>query len=292
MIGRVTGLAAAALVAATALLGVPSTRAEATSGPCVAVIVDSGAGLSGRCTGWTPGLTGLAALSATGHTYRFASSGLVCSIDGFPAGCQVDPTHYWSYWHRAPGASGWAYSIEGAGTYHPAASSTDGWAYQNGTARQPRSIGFATICPPPAPSPTTRPSPPPTSAPAPPVPAPRATTPPDPATHPTAAGGPSRAGQPPAANSGAGRPAAGAGGAVGSANSPSHSTSPRAVAIAGVTRVGSPSPASDLPAGAPTAGAAAPSPAAGIRPLLIAGLGALVAAALAAAAWRRSRHPG
>lgn len=294
MTGRLTGLAAAALGgAAVLLLGPPP--AQATSGPCVAVIVDTGSALSGRCTSWTPGVTGLGALSATGHTYRFAPSGLLCSIDGFPAGCSVDNTHYWSYWHRAAGATSWSYSNEGGGTYHPAASSTDGWAYQNGSPRQPRSIAFATICPAPAPSPTTRPSPPP---PPPPTQPPAARVSPThiTATHTTGPAGTQRAaGQPPAVRPGAARPVAGAGGPVRStASSPSISPSPpRAVAIAGTTRVGSRSPAGAR-SGSPSADAtpvdlASPPPGGPTRPLLLAGLGILAAATLGAAAWRRSR---
>ena len=53
------------------------------------------------------GATGVDVLEAGGHTVGFRHDGLVCTIDGLPkTGCAaVDDTHYWAYFHRAPGAT-------------------------------------------------------------------------------------------------------------------------------------------------------------------------------------------
>ncbi|MFL6072014.1 MAG: hypothetical protein ACJ73S_01195 [Mycobacteriales bacterium] len=148
-------LAVAALLAGAAAV-MPGTGHAATPSPCVAVIVDSGQSTRTGCTGWRSGLTGYDALTSTGHTLAFRpTDGLLCQIDGVPPTCHPDTTHYWSYWHRAPGASAWTYSQLGGGGYHPAANSTEGWAYVDGSqsARQPPNVAFTTICPPPPPAP-------------------------------------------------------------------------------------------------------------------------------------------
>lgn len=288
---------------ALAPAGIP-TPAAAAARRCVAVIVDSGSGLSGRCTDWSSGMTGLEALSATGHSFRYAPSGLICAIDGFPADCRVDPTHYWSYWHRSPGGTAWSYSNEGAGTYRPAVNSTEGWAYQNGSSRQPRTITFAAICPTaaPAPSPTASPS-------QPPVPTPQPTT--RPTSRPTS-GPPTPA---PAASPAGNRPPAAT--ASGPGGPGSAVARPQVTAAPGVTgtvppRAGSPSaqpshltsasasgPA--LPTGGPSTGGTTavpvlpvadhpPTASAPGRPMLATGAGLVAAAALGTLAWRRTRR--
>jgi hypothetical protein len=148
-------LLAAALLAGVAALA-PGTGHAATPSPCVAVIVDSGQWTRTGCTGWSSGMTGYDALTSTGHTLAFRpTDGLLCQVDGVPPTCRADTTHYWAYWHRPPGGSAWTYSQLGGGAYHPAANSTEGWAYVDGgqSARQPANVAFTTICPPPAPPP-------------------------------------------------------------------------------------------------------------------------------------------
>jgi hypothetical protein len=151
-------LLAAALLAGVAAL-TPGTGHAATPSPCVAVIVDSGQWTRTGCIGWRSSMTGYDALTGTGHTLVFRpTDGLLCQVDGVPPTCRADTTHYWAYWHRAPGGSSWTYSQLGGGAYHPAANSTEGWAYVDGSqsARQPPNVAFTTICPPPAPAPPPR----------------------------------------------------------------------------------------------------------------------------------------
>ncbi len=138
--------AAAGVVAGLCVPGAVPARA---AGPdCVALVVDPAPGAARTsCVTWTAGLTGLAVLRA-GHSVVFRpTDGLICQIDRTPATCTADATHYWSYWHRPAGGSAWAYSNQGASTYQPPRNSTDGWAYQNGSGRQPANIAFRTICP-------------------------------------------------------------------------------------------------------------------------------------------------
>jgi hypothetical protein len=159
--------ALARLVAVAALVGAPLTVAPAgpaaATGPdCVALVVDRAPGsVATRCVTWTSGITGVQVLRNAGYAVQFRRDGLICRIGGFPATCAADATHYWSYWHRAPGSSSWTYSTEGASTYRPPRGSTEGWAYLDGSSRRPAGIAFGTICPPPPP----RTTPPPTTAP-------------------------------------------------------------------------------------------------------------------------------
>ncbi len=251
---------AAAGAVAVGLLSLAPAPAQAATANCVAVIVDKGSGVSSRCMKWRSGLTGAGALTGTGHSYRLAPSGLICSIDGFPADCHVDSTHFWSYWHKAPGSGTWTFSSEGAGTYNPRSGETEGWAYQNGSSRKPRNIAFNTICPPPKP------------------PATPGLPPPAPGTTTTAPGGRSPASAVP------GRTAAGAapGGTSNASTAPATpapaaSTSAAAAAAAAATR---------------KAGQASRSTGAPVTPVLLTGLGLVAAAGLGAAAWRRTRKAG
>jgi hypothetical protein len=151
-VGRVVvvlGLAGASIWPAAVI-----DPARAAGPDCVALVVDPApGGARTGCVTWTAGITGMQVLRA-GHTVQVRpTDGLICRIDGAPATCAPDANHYWSYWHRPAGGSSWAYSNEGAATYHPARNSSEGWAYQNGGSRQPANIAFSTICPPPAPAP-------------------------------------------------------------------------------------------------------------------------------------------
>jgi hypothetical protein len=141
----VVGLA----VAAGPLL--PAGTAQAAP-DCVALVVDPApGGANTGCVTWAAGITGVQVLQRAGHSLQFRpTDGLLCRIDGVPSTCRADATHYWSYWHRAPGGSGWTYSTQGAGSYQPPRNSTEGWAYLDGASRPPANIAFSTICPPPA----------------------------------------------------------------------------------------------------------------------------------------------
>jgi hypothetical protein len=80
--------------------------------------------------------TGLAALTGAGFSYTFVPRypGFVCTIDKLPNPCNGAPaTAYWSYWHAKPHGK-WVYSNTGAGTYHPAPGSVQGWAFGSGQA--------------------------------------------------------------------------------------------------------------------------------------------------------------
>jgi len=174
-------LAVASMVAAPAV-AVPAAPAAAQGTQCVALVVDRAPGsYTTGCVTWSAGLTGAGVLTRAGHSVAYRPDGLICKIDDYPAGsCRADATHYWSYWHRPAGGSGWSYSTSSANAYQPPVNSSEGWAYQDGASRRPAGVSFATICPPPAPSPprTTAPRQPPavtTPAPAP-APAPERST--------------------------------------------------------------------------------------------------------------------
>jgi hypothetical protein len=80
--------------------------------------------------------TGLDALKGAGFTYSFVPKfpGFVCRIDKLPNPCNGAPADaYWSYWHAKPGGK-WVFSNKGAGTYHPAQGSVQGWAFGAGKA--------------------------------------------------------------------------------------------------------------------------------------------------------------
>lgn len=160
-------LSAAATVALAAL-GVLATSSAATAADskCVALVVDFshvGGSISSACVTVPTKATGSDVLVAGHHKVTFDpryGDDFICAIDGVPAGgCHAtDDTHYWVYYHRAPGRTAWHVSQEGAGTYKPANTSTEGWVYDDGSspAPTPRDVPYTSICtkPPPSPSPT------------------------------------------------------------------------------------------------------------------------------------------
>jgi hypothetical protein len=166
----------AALCAVAGTFGAPAARASSKPTICVALVVDGralGSNVSTGCAKVSKGATGVAVLEAADHRIGFRDDGLICTIDGLPkTGCaSVDDTHYWAYFHRAPGATSWTYSTEGASTYQPVNDSTEGWVYDNGTSLTPDNVPYSQICkskskakptasPTPAPHPTTTPRPP------------------------------------------------------------------------------------------------------------------------------------
>jgi hypothetical protein len=145
-------LALALVVATTAAAGCfGASAARASSTICVALVVDGrslGSDVSTTCAKVHEGATGVDVLQAGGHKVGFRSDGLLCTVDGLPkSGCQgVDDTHYWAYFHRAPGSTKWVYSSEGSSTYQPVDDSTEGWVYDNGTALRPDDVPYAAIC--------------------------------------------------------------------------------------------------------------------------------------------------
>ena len=167
MKSRAAGLLLAALATASAgLAGGPAARA-ATQPICVGVVVDFadlGGGTDASCAKVPAGSSGSEVLTAAGHRVTFDpryGDDFVCAIDGEPAGgCDsVDSSHFWAYYHRAPGSTAWHYSAEGPGTYEPADGSSEGWIYNDGQDPPPvpPDVGYRSMCPQtasPAPSPT------------------------------------------------------------------------------------------------------------------------------------------
>ena len=143
------------LVAAVGAGAVP-TAATAAGTKCVALVVDftqTGGSVSSACVTVPTNATGSDVLVDGHHKVTFDpryGNDFVCAIDGVPAGgCHAtDGTHYWVYYHRAPGRGSWQVSQEGAGTYKPANASTDGWVYDNGdsSAPTPRDVPYSSIC--------------------------------------------------------------------------------------------------------------------------------------------------
>jgi hypothetical protein len=154
--------ALAATAVAVAAVGVLVTStATAAGGKCVALVVDSthiGGPVSNACVTVATGATGSDVLAAAHHKLTYRADGLICAIDGRPAGgCStVDGTHYWAYYHRPPGSSSWQYSQEGSGSYVPPNASTEGWVYDDGEspAPQPSNVAYKRLCPAASPSPT------------------------------------------------------------------------------------------------------------------------------------------
>jgi hypothetical protein len=151
---------ALATVTTSAAAATASTSATTKPTICVALVVDGrsiGSDVTTTCAKVPKGATGVDVLEAAGHHIGFRDDGLLCTIDGLPKGgcATVDDSHYWAYFHRAPGATTWTYSSEGAATYQPANRSTEGWVYDDGKALTPDNVPYAQICKPtPAPTPT------------------------------------------------------------------------------------------------------------------------------------------
>jgi hypothetical protein len=154
---RALARASATVLLVAAGIGLTATGSRAApkaSRPiCVAVVVDArsiGANVSIGCAKVHQGATGIDVLQAAGHSVTFRSDGLLCTIDGLPrTGCSaVDDTHFWAYYHRAPGSTAWSYSSAGPATYTPVNDSTDGWVYDDGTKLTPENVAYSKICPP------------------------------------------------------------------------------------------------------------------------------------------------
>lgn len=159
-------LAATVIVIATIAL-VPRAGNALVARPCatsadhVAVVVDTGSGVSAACVPLKSGDDGLSLLvrraSMLGKPApRINGDGFLCAIDGVPdTGCGEDAgaKAYWSYWH---GDGGWSYESLGGGSTRPDPNTVEGWRFEptSGAKEAPRGAASATTtCPPPAPPP-------------------------------------------------------------------------------------------------------------------------------------------
>jgi len=138
----------------------------------------------GACASVDNAANGYAVLQAAGRQIRLDTSGLVCAIDGYPAGddCGTrSPTgyRYWAYFY-GDGSGGWTYASIGPGGHRVFAGSVEGWHFVEGAGKpiDPPPAGssdHASLCGS-APPPTTASTTPPVTAP----PAPPLTAPPSP----------------------------------------------------------------------------------------------------------------
>ena len=151
----------------------------------VAVAVDPGGvpgmagGLETMCVTVPAGATGADVLAARARALgrplpRYASSGLLCAIDGQPAtGCGERVDGAYRYWAYFLGSGSWTYAGTGPALRRASVGQLEGWRFVagagNATDPPPRtSASPASICvPPPAPPPATSPSPPTVPLPAP-----------------------------------------------------------------------------------------------------------------------------
>lgn len=105
----------------------------------VAVVADFG-GTNGRvlvtCVLAEPGVSGAQVLQAQAGLLgypspRYAESGLLCAIDGYPTrGCGAQSeAHfaYWAYWH---GGKRWRYANEGPGEWKVVKGDIEGWRFE------------------------------------------------------------------------------------------------------------------------------------------------------------------
>ena len=105
----------------------------------VAVVADFG-GRNGRvlvtCVLVKPGVSGAQVLQAQAALLgypspRYAESGLLCAIDGYPtSGCGAQSgAHYayWAYWH---GGKRWQYANGGPGEWKVAKGDIEGWRFE------------------------------------------------------------------------------------------------------------------------------------------------------------------
>jgi|GEM_PF-1407056 len=118
------------------------------------------------CVPVPSGSSGIQLLEAAGHDYRLNGSGLLCAIDGLPAGNECGERtpsgsyRYWAYFHGA--GSSWSYSGIGPAYYRATAGGVEGWHFVEGTGnpgdppprRAPTAI--CPVAPPPTAPPTTR----------------------------------------------------------------------------------------------------------------------------------------
>jgi hypothetical protein len=170
-LGRTAGLATGAFLAAlmpagpAAAGGLAHLAAATTTDLYVAVVVDFG-GLGGApkpfatCVHVAQGSTDADALAAAvgSGNIGYAPSGLLCTIDGYPANgianCNATSGtdfYYWSYWGGT--SSSWSYSSRGPASTLVTPGDVEGWRYQNpgpsnGSAPPPSlPADFSAVCP-------------------------------------------------------------------------------------------------------------------------------------------------
>lgn len=155
------------LIASAALLGAlpGSAPAIAAGERTIAVVVDFGAGEGlppsfTLCVKEPPGATdaealadALADLKRTQPSY--SSSGLLCSIAGYPAAGCGTPTpsgySYWAYFHG--GVSSWTYASDGPAEHTASPATAEGWRYESNGRGNPSdpppggSARAAALCP-------------------------------------------------------------------------------------------------------------------------------------------------
>lgn len=137
-------LAAGFVVAVFAAMPPAAAAPPPAKSSCVGLVVDTGHAVRSTCVPFKAGMTGQQLLQKAGHSLAFGD-GFVCQIDGFPARCHSDKTHYWSYYLRAPNATKWTYSAKGANVEKVRAGETEGWAYVDGADRKPKAPAYATL---------------------------------------------------------------------------------------------------------------------------------------------------
>ena len=173
---RLSGLVAAALVAAAGLVGLSAQPAAAAfcSGAGVNVVVDFkglGGGVQKGCDPNGAGKSGDKVFPAAGFKLDYVTnSGFVCRVKAKPGGnvCSSTPptSAYWGlYW--SDGKSGWKYSNVGVGGISVPSGGFLAFSWQNGGANQPPGTAPANNQPDPTPTkaPTKAPTKTPTKAP-------------------------------------------------------------------------------------------------------------------------------
>lgn len=172
------GRNAAALVACVAAAFVTPVGGRAISRACaasavhIAIIVDSGSGnsVSAWCVPAGAHDNGAMLLAERASMLgtpqpRYNASGLLCAIDGFPAGGCGEPRNghyaYWSYWRGEDGA--WSYASVGPASTRVDPNVVEGWRWEAAGAASPAdppprvAPDASAVCkptPPPAPSTT------------------------------------------------------------------------------------------------------------------------------------------
>lgn len=154
--GMLLGAVGAALAPAgpTALVPFKDLAASAASDIYVAVVIDFGSGSSTKtveqCVPVPANGTDADALSVD-NSVGYNNTGLVCSIDGYPANGTQECTrskgseyYFWSYWHGSSGS--WSYAENGPAGETVSPGDVEGWMYQNPGPANP-------TAPPPGPAP-------------------------------------------------------------------------------------------------------------------------------------------
>ncbi len=143
--GLLLGAVGAALAPAgpDALVPFKILAASAASDVYVAVVIDFGPNSNlatiSKCVPVPSGSTDADALAAAvgESNVAYSSSGLLCSIDGYPVdGVQncnnsagPGSFYFWSYWHGATGA--WTYADDGPAEHGASDGDVEGWRFQN-----------------------------------------------------------------------------------------------------------------------------------------------------------------